>query len=98
MYTNESAEEVLKSRYSSGIGKTVQWYSEKSTPVTFRDKLSTNYKVEVEAPLTAAQMLCDNLEIHNKVIILFDALLVLVASSNSQNKELNALALLKPRQ
>lgn len=66
--------------------------------MTFRDKLSTNYKVEVEALLTAAQMLCDNLEIHNKVIILFDALLVLVASSNSQNKELNALALLKPRQ
>ena len=56
-------------------------------------RYSTNYKAEVQALKTAATTLVEQREtIQNKVVIFSDALSVMQALSNPQNKELNVLA------
>ena len=56
-------------------------------------RYSTNYKAEAKALKTAATMLVEQREaIQNKVVIFSDALSVMQALSNPQNKELDVLA------
>ena len=54
---------------------------------------STNYKAEAQALKTAATMLVEQREaIQNKVVNFSDALSVMQALSNPQNKELNVIS------